>query len=141
MDLRLVTATDGDNPNVGDLKLDENGQITLTPDLESAVAQHIAVRLRMFFGEWFLDARQGVPYFELILVKNPDIGRITGIFRSIALETPGVAAVERLALDLDATTRILTVSDLRIKLDNGATLTSADFGALLAYRTGDDNGV
>jgi hypothetical protein len=140
MDFLLVTSADGDNPDVGDLMLTD-GQITLTPDLKTAVAQHIAIRLRMFFGEWFLDARQGVPYFELILVKNPDLGRINSIFRSVIVETPGVAVVDRMTLALDSATRILTVSDLQIRLDNGATLTGSDFGALLAYRTGDEDGV
>ena len=134
MDFLLTTVADGDNPTVGDLYLTD-GQITLTPDAKTAVAQHIAIRLRTFFGEWFLDVREGVPYFELVLVKNPDLGRITSIFRSVILATPGVASIARLQLAHDAATRILSVSDLRIKLDDGATLTGADFGALIAYRS------
>jgi hypothetical protein len=136
MDFLLVTTTDGDNPDVGDLKLTD-GQVTLTPDLKTAVAQHIAIRLRTFFGEWFLDADEGVPYFELILVKNPDLGRINSIFRSVILETPGVSSIARLQLTV-TTARQLNVTDLRIKLDDGATLTGADFGRLIAYRTGDE---
>jgi hypothetical protein len=138
MDFQLVISADGDNPDVGDIKLDEDGQIQLTPDLKSAVAQHIAIRLRTFFGEWFLDAREGVPYFELILVKNPDLPRIENIFRTVILETPGVSNIDRLLLAHDAATRILSISDLRIILDSGATLTGADFGALIVYRSDND---
>ena len=139
MDFLLVTAVDGDNPNVGDLRLTD-GQITLTPDLKTAVAQHIAIRLRMFFGEWFLDTAEGVPYFELILVKNPNLSQISDVFRTVILETPGVAGVDRLALEHDTATRVLTVSDLRIILDDGAMLTGGDCGARIAYRS-DTNGL
>lgn len=136
MDFLLTTVADGDNPDVGDLYLTD-GQITLTPDTKTAVAQHIAIRLRTFFGEWFLDTAQGVPYFEIVMVKNPDLSQISGIFRAVILETPGVAYIDRLNLDHDKATRVLNISDLRIVLDSGATLTGSDFGALIVYRTGE----
>jgi len=132
MDFMLVVKPDAENTVVGDMKL-TNGQFTLTPDLRTAVAQHIVIRLLFFFGEWFLDAREGMPWFELILIKNPDLTAVTNIFRDVIVGTPGVATIARINLDLDRTTRVLRVTQLEIKLTDGTTLKGSDFGPLLVY--------
>lgn len=132
MDFLLTTVATADNPVVGDLNLTD-GQVTLTPDLKTAVAQHLLIRLRMFFGEWFLDTREGVPYFELVLVDNPDVARITSIFRSVILETPGVVGITALALGVDRRARRLTIQNVAIKLDGGAVLTGADFSPFIVF--------
>lgn len=132
MDFLLATTVDAENTNIGDLALTD-GQITLTPDLKTAVAQHIVIRLRTFFGEWFLDTREGVPYFEIVFIKNPNMARITAIFRAVILETPGVSSLSRLVLDTDPVTRALSVTKLEAKLDDGATLTGSDFGPFIAF--------
>jgi len=130
MDLLLTTVATADNPIVGDLNLTD-GQITLTPDLKTAVAQQLIIRLRMFFGEWFLDTREGVPYFDLVLINNPDLARITSIFRSVILETPGVAGISALALDLQRSARRLVIQNVNIKLNDGVVLTGADFQSFI----------
>ena len=130
MDLELVTSTDGDNPDIGDLKLTD-GQIRLTQTTKQAVAQHLRIRLQFFFGEWFLNAREGIPYFERVLIKRPDLGSVAGIFRRVILETPGIVALDSLALDLNAATRILYVQSFSARLDDGAVLTAEDFGAFI----------
>ncbi len=130
MDLELVTVIDDENPTIGDLKL-TNGQIRLTQTFKQAVAQHLRIRLQFFFGEWFLDAREGIPYFQRIFVKAPDLGKISGIFRRVILETPGVVALDNLTLDFNAATRILAISSFNAKLDTNETLTASDFGAFI----------
>ncbi len=127
MNLRMVLTPDNDNPNVGDLMLID-GQITLTPDLKTAVAQHLFVRLRFFLGEWFLNPSEGIPYFTKIFIKNPSLSLITSIFRKVILETPGVKAVENLTIDLDRATRELRITGFEAVLDDGAVLTAEDFG-------------
>lgn len=130
MDLELVTVVDGDNPDIGDLKLTD-GQIRLTQTLKQAVAQHLRIRLQFFFGEWFLNTREGLPYFERVLVKSPNLGAIAGIFRRVILETPGIVALDNLLLDLNASTRMLYIQSFVARLDDGATLTAEDFGAFI----------
>jgi hypothetical protein len=130
MDLELVTATDDENPTIGDLKLTD-GQVRLTQTFKQGVAQHLRIRLQFFFGEWFLDVREGVPYFQKIFVKAPDLGKIAGIFRRVILETPGIVALDNLLLDFNAATRILSVSSFNAKLSDNTTLTASDFGAFL----------
>ena len=88
-----------------------------------AIAQRIRVRFRWFKGEWFLDQRQGVPYFEDILVKAPDPILINFIFRRVLLSIPGVKAVAKFSAVLDRATRILTV-DFEAVLDDNTVLTA-----------------
>jgi len=71
-----------------------DGDLILTADAQAGgnnpVQQDIIQRLSMFLGEWFMDNTQGTPWFQQILVKNPDEPAIDGIFQNIILGTPGV---------------------------------------------------
>lgn len=101
MNLELAAVTDAENPIAGDLKL-TNGQLSLVDGTE-AIAQHLRNRLRFFLGEWFLDQRQGLPFFREIFVKNPDRQVIRTIFRRTIRETPGIATMARFELTIDTT--------------------------------------
>ena len=99
--LKLTTA--------GDLDL-STGNLQLL-DGNEEIAQKLKYRLQFFFGEWFLDQRLGIPYYEDIFIKNPDLVVVQGIFREVIIETPGVVGiVGELVLDLVAATRLLTVA-------------------------------
>ena len=84
-----------------------------------AVAQRIRVRLQFFLGEWFLDKRQGMPYFQAILIKNPDLTLVQSIFRRAILGTPGVLAIAKLRTSFDRANRTFTVTPLEIVLTGG----------------------
>jgi hypothetical protein len=92
----------------GDLDFTD-GELRLLTGVE-AIAQHLRIRFRTFLGEWHLDQRIGIPYFQHVFVKNPNPVLIRSIFREVALGTPGVKLIARLELDLDRTTRTLSVS-------------------------------
>jgi len=99
-----------------DLKLDdqgdlaiENGDLVLLTGAD-AIRQHLKIRLRTFKGEWFLDQRLGVPYFDKILVKNPSLPQVTSLYRKVITDTPGVTALLDLAVSLDNAARRLTVT-------------------------------
>ena len=100
MDLLLDTTNDL-NVTTGDLQL--------TSGL-AGIAQHLRIRLRFFLGEWFLDTRLGVPYFEQILVKNPGTSVVRTIMRDVVITTPGVASMNDFVTDFDGATRTLSVS-------------------------------
>jgi hypothetical protein len=74
------------------------------------VVQQIKIRLLFFFGEWFLDTRRGVPYFEDILKKSPDRVIVEGAFREQIETTPDVQTVDELTLDYNNATRLLSVA-------------------------------
>lgn len=97
----IALDTDGDWDITG-------GRLTLLTDAPEC-AQKLTARLRFFRGEWFLDLRQGVPYFEAMLVQNPDINAVRQIIWRIITETPGVKSLESLTLNWDKRTRKLQV--------------------------------
>ena len=98
-----------------DLLLDDNGVVLRGGDWAFAIdregiQQRIGQTLRTIAGEWFLDLDYGLPYFEQVLVKNPNLPAVQDIFRRALLSVKGVSSVERLTLSLDAPSRTLTVS-------------------------------
>lgn len=88
------------------LKLDNNGDLDISnatfhfvSDVDKCF-QDIKVRLRTWYGEWFLDNTAGVRYKELILVKNYDIKTITDHLRTIILDTENVISCNNLKVEL-----------------------------------------
>jgi hypothetical protein len=100
---------------MSDLKLDTDGDLAIEMnDLvltsgEFSIRQHLAMRLRMFFGEWFLNRGLGVPYFQRVFIKNPSVAVLNNVFTSAILNTPGVNSIESLTFSL-SNARALTVS-------------------------------
>lgn len=91
----------------GDLEI-KNGNLQLTNG-DDAVRQHLQQRLRTFLGEWFLDLDVGVPYFQDILVKNPNVNQVDGILKQTILTTPGVVELVSFTMNSDPTARTLSV--------------------------------
>lgn len=101
---------------VRDLKLGLTGDIVLAAgDLvlvrgTDAVVQSVRSRLLLFKGEWFLDLDAGMPWYQEILIKNPDVSRLQSLFRDRIAGTKGVSAVNSLTLLFDRANRRLTVT-------------------------------
>ena len=93
-----------------DLDFSTGGLVIVTST--EAIAQKVKIRLQFFLGEWFLDTRLGVPYFQQVFVKNPKISTLQTIFRGVVVNTPGIDRVEQFSLALDPATRKLTVTFL-----------------------------
>lgn len=87
--------------NSGDLKITDSGDIELT----NSVRQAIRVRLRWFLGEWRLGPDAGIPWFEEILIKNPNIDRCCQLFREAILSVEEVKNVTNMSLTIDPKTR------------------------------------
>lgn len=79
----------------GDMYADDLG-LVLTGDAPG-VLQQTNLRLRFFKGEWFLDDERGMPWWQRILVKNPDVVEIEGYFRDAILSVRGVRELTYLA--------------------------------------------
>lgn len=80
--------------------------------------QKLAARFQFFKGEWFLDQRQGLPYFRDVFVKNPNLDLIRSLFQKVIVDTPGIASVSNLQLVFDPGARTLAFS-FTAKLKNG----------------------
>lgn len=78
--------------------------------LSGGLAQRVDCYLRTFLGEWWADPTLGVPYFQEILKKNPNISVVRQAILSVILSVPGVVAVPSLEVVLDRATRTMRVS-------------------------------
>lgn len=67
------------------------------------VKQRILVALRHFWGEYFLDTSDGVPWYEVIL-GSKDLKTVELILRRKVLEVPGVISVLSLEMLFSSTT-------------------------------------
>ena len=109
-DLKLDTET-------GDLVINAAGDLEIVTGSD-AVRQHLNLRLQFFRGEWFLDTRQGIPYFEEVLRKAPDLNVVQSLLREAIETTPGVLGISEFSLDYDGVTRTLSL-DFRATTTDG----------------------
>jgi hypothetical protein len=96
------------DPVDGDLVVD-GGDLAQVKDAE-AIVQACTLALSLFRGEWFLDEALGVPYYESVLVKNPNLAAIREIYRRKLLSVDGVDEVLSLNLDYNRSTRKLLIA-------------------------------
>ncbi len=112
------------DPSTGFLSL-AGGSLTRTSTLKDYVQIHIAECLGLFAGEWFLDTREGIPYFRIVS-ERPDMRLLRSLFRRAVLAVPGVADVTRIALSFDGPTRVLSVT-VDATLTDGEVITARPY--------------
>jgi hypothetical protein len=98
----------------GDLALvySATGRSNLAIVVDPAVAKAIKLRNRflLFLGEWFLDTRIGVPYFQFLFVKNPDVALVRRMLRRVIESVGFLVASLDLAYDPSKRTLMFTFS-------------------------------
>lgn len=105
-----------------DFALSVNGRLVLETDPVVAAAIKLKHRFQFFKGEWFLDTRQGIPYFTTILgVKKPNIEIIRRMIRRIILSCPPITAIPRLDVYYLPSARKLTF-EFEATADDGRTV-------------------
>ncbi len=94
-----------------DLKLTQDGDLAIElfdlalVDGREQVAQRMKTRLKTFLGEWFLDTTVGVPYFEDILVKNPDTELVNAVLQEQILLDAEITEILTFTADYNNATR------------------------------------
>ena len=92
-----------------DILLDTSGDINITAwgdiSLTDSVRQAVKIRLLWFFQEWMFEPSYGVPYYETILVKNPNLERMRGIVKNEIQSVTEVQEVRNIKIDYDKPTR------------------------------------
>ncbi len=103
------------------------GDIDPTFKFTETLQEYAAIRLQenlsLFLGEWFLDTRQGLPYFRVIIGQRYDAAAVDSMFRRGALGSPGVASVDQLISRFDRKTRVLSIPSFKIRLKDGSLIT------------------
>lgn len=105
----------------------EDGDLVLTSG-EEAVEQRVRQYLSTFLGEWFLDTRVGVPWFQQIMIKNFDPVVVDSILKTTILNVPGIEELSYFDIDIDSSTREMTLS-FKARCDDG----DIDFSQVVPY--------
>lgn len=77
--------------------------------LTVSAAQAVSIRLLFFLNDWFLNTLIGLPYFQQIFVKNPDLDQIRALYRAEIAASPGILEVTSVDLALNASSRRATL--------------------------------
>ena len=117
MDLSLTMDVDDENPTIGDLMIVGN-ELVLESEIQHMCRQDLYIRLNHFLGEWYLDVREGVPYFRTLLRKGFSLSAVDSMFRKVLLSSPYVLEVIALGLELDRAARGLAVEFTVLRTDS-----------------------
>ena len=93
------------DPN-GDLHITENGDIKLT----QSIRQSIRIRLLWFLNEWRFSPNNGIPYFEDMLIKHPNITRIRKAINNEILSISHIKSIQDLQIHFNEQTRGLKIN-------------------------------
>src|ERR1700682_74296 len=76
----------------GDLDI-SSGNFKLVTDVPTCAAQELNSKFKFFLGECFADKRLGVPYFQFVLVKNPNLGIVRQVFMAVIKSVTEITGV------------------------------------------------
>ncbi len=86
-------------------RLDENGDIVLKGNIYLSGIEEVRLEListlRMHKGEYWRNVNLGVPWFESVFQKNPDLGYINAILNDVIANVSGVKQVMSLTTSYD----------------------------------------
>jgi hypothetical protein len=116
------------DPLTHDLSLDAGGRLE-TIDGDDATAQEIRTRLLFFRSESFTDQTEGIPFYEEILVKGGDLGRVRAIIRAAIASVPAIVDVPIVEVEVDRVTRAAAIT-WEARTNTGRRISSADFPPL-----------
>lgn len=86
-----------------DIFIDKSRIVTVSEGAQTA--QAVRTRLLFYQGEWFLDITAGVPYFQDVLIKDPDIASIETLLKLEIINTEGVERLLTFASVFDRVNR------------------------------------
>ena len=100
-----------------DLKLDilshdliiSNNDLVMVDGVER-VRQQIAIKLKLWTGEWFLNTEFGTPYLTEILGKQISLSGAIAALKMAIMDVEGVDSITRFNYDFSRTNRSLSVS-------------------------------
>ncbi len=90
----------------GDLAISETGDISLT----ESIRQIVLIRLRWILDEWRLGPELGFPYFEDLLVKNPNLDLIGQLIKEEILKVEQVNDVKITSVSYNSQLREFNIS-------------------------------
>ena len=96
------------DPKTGDLIFD-NFDFAFVSGVDQT-AQNLAIRLRFFSGEWFLNILAGLPYYQYFFIKNPNQIQVETFLKDEISNTREVIEITSFSSDFNGETRKFTVN-------------------------------
>ena len=93
---------------LNDIQMDSNSDLYVDEnDIKAtdSIAQAIKIHLRWFWNEWRYGKDMGVPYFEYVLVKNPNRELVISILTAELMKVDGVQSVDDMKVELNTKER------------------------------------
>ncbi len=108
----------------GDMALSSAG-IPFFIGSSDEVIQRLGVRFKFFLGEWYRNQLLGVPYYEHVLIKDPNLILVRSLWRQLILDTPGITGINRLTESFDRVARELRPV-FEAVFEDGTVITDSD---------------
>lgn len=86
-----------------------NGDLFILKDNMDIIEQSLRQKLRLFYGEWFLDQSKGLPYKGTIIGKGTQGTVLESLYVQTILSVVGVLKLLTFRLTSDTRTRVLSV--------------------------------
>lgn len=102
--------------NTNNLEI-SNFDLQITTDNLTYVSQKLRIRLSFFKGEWYLNMEFGLPYYDDILKKAPNLDNIEAIIKEQILDLPEIESITSFSMTLN-TNRTLTVTFAAVLVTN-----------------------
>lgn len=90
----------------GDLVITKGGDIVLA----DSVRQAIRIRLLWFAGEWRFNTGYGIPYYDEVYIKNPNLEKIKLILSREIHNVDEVVDVQNMDIVMDKQNRVANVT-------------------------------
>ena len=87
----------------------ENRDLVLVEGIEY-YRQKVSIVLQFFFGEWYLDTSLGIKFFEVILIKNPDVTLIDNLIKTAILRIEGILFITEYESTFDKRNRRFSIT-------------------------------
>lgn len=95
-----------------DILLNDKGDLSFNGAdiiLANSVIQKIKIRLKWFFQEWRWDDEAGMPYFEYLFIKNPDLDQARELIEEQIFNVDEVTDVTDVSITIDSSSRHATI--------------------------------
>lgn len=73
------------------------------------IMQNLAVRLRFFLAEWYLNINIGLPYYQIFFVKAPNEIQVESILKEEIVTTRGIRELTSFSSNFDKTKRVFSI--------------------------------
>jgi len=97
-----------------DILLDGSGDVCISKQgdilLGDSISQKVKIKIQWFAGEWRWNPEEGLPYFDSLFIKNPQIETFKNELRRVIFDITEITEIKDVSISFDNKTRVGTIS-------------------------------